>query len=297
MAIVAISQFLIYWVYIMPLIGDQDIVLDGSLWWLFIIDTVLITAAGYVINDVFDQKADQLNKPARTYIGPKQLSERSAWSYFGCLVLAGFIIALYISFSIDKLHLLLIYPTAVGLLYLYSKSFKKLPLIGNLVVAIFCAFVPGIILYAEWDVLEVLKITSPSEYEFIFGMFLSYLTFAFLSSLLRELVKDIEDTEGDKLVGYKTYSVVYGETKAKVLSIILSLVLIISYGLWFLPFIAVDFVVIIVGLISVMFFFSLFILYRLIFSSAKEDFSAVSKWLKILMVVSLFIFLCIPFLT
>jgi|TARA_R110000737_G_scaffold317106_1_gene327631 4-hydroxybenzoate polyprenyltransferase len=294
---VAISQFLIYWVYIIPLFDGQDIVLSGSLWWLFIIDTVLIAAAGYVINDIIDQKADQLNKPTRLYLGPSHLSEKSVWFYFGFLVLVGFMIALYIAYSIEKIHLLLIYPTAVGLLYLYSKSFKKLPLIGNLVVAIFCAFVPGIILYAEWDVLEVAKVSSPSEYEFIFGMFLSYLTFAFLSSLIRELVKDIEDIEGDKLVGYKTYPVVYGEKKAKVLCINVCLVLIISYGLWFLPFIAADFLGIIVGLISAIFFFSLFILHRMIHANEKQDFSTISKWLKILMVLSLFVFLCIPFFT
>ncbi|MFT4533990.1 MAG: 4-hydroxybenzoate polyprenyltransferase [Saprospiraceae bacterium] len=293
----AISQFLIYWVYIIPLFDGQDIVLSGSLWWLFIIDTVLIAAAGYVINDIIDQKADQLNKPTRLYLGPSHLSEKSVWFYFGFLVLVGFMIALYIAYSIEKIHLLLIYPTAVGLLYLYSKSFKKLPLIGNLVVAIFCAFVPGIILYAEWDVLEVAKVSSPSEYEFIFGMFLSYLTFAFLSSLIRELVKDIEDIEGDKLVGYKTYPVVYGEKKAKVLCINVCLVLIISYGLWFLPFIAADFLGIIVGLISAIFFFSLFILHRMIHANEKQDFSTISKWLKILMVLSLFVFLCIPFFT
>ncbi|MGK0317360.1 MAG: 4-hydroxybenzoate polyprenyltransferase [Saprospiraceae bacterium] len=281
----------------MPLIGGQDIILDGSLWWLFIIDTVLIAAAGYVINDIFDQESDLLNKPRSSYIDDENLSAKSAWFYYGSLVLVGFLIAFYIAFSIDKLHLLLIYPTFVGLLFLYSKVFKKLPLIGNLVVAIFCAFVPGIILYAEWDVLEQAKVSSPSGYELVFGMFLSYLTFAFLSTLIREIIKDIEDIVGDRAVGYNTYPIVYGKRKAKQLAIILGLVLILSYGLWLLPFIAIDFIVIIVGFISVMFFFSLFILYKLIYANSKEDFSAISKWLKILMVVSLFIFLCIPFIT
>ncbi|MFT6335529.1 MAG: 4-hydroxybenzoate polyprenyltransferase [Halioglobus sp.] len=281
----------------MPLIGGQDIILDGSLWWLFIIDTVLIAAAGYVINDIFDQESDLLNKPRSSYIDDENLSAKSAWFYYGSLVLVGFLIAFYIAFSIDKLHLLLIYPTFVGLLFLYSKVFKKLPLIGNLVVAIFCAFVPGIILYAEWDVIEQAKVSSPSGYELVFGMFLSYLTFAFLSTLIREIIKDIEDIVGDRAVGYNTYPIVYGKRKAKQLAIILGLVLILSYGLWLLPFIAIDFIVIIVGFISVMFFFSLFILYKLIYANSKEDFSAISKWLKILMVVSLFIFLCIPFIT
>ncbi len=281
----------------MPLVDGQEIMLDGSLWWLFIIDTVLIAAAGYVINDIYDQESDLLNKPRNSYIGVGNLSIKSAWFYYGSLVLLGLGLALFIAHTIDKLHLLLIYPTAVGLLFLYSKSFKKLPLIGNLVVAIFCAFVPGIILYAEWGVLEKARNTSPTEYELVFGMFLSYLTFAFLSTLVREIIKDIEDIIGDKSAGYNTYTTVYGKKKAKLLAIIISLVLILSYGLWFTPFVEIDAKVLITGLISVMFCFSLFILYRLIYASAKEDFSAISKWLKILMVVSLFIFLCIPFLT
>jgi 4-hydroxybenzoate polyprenyltransferase len=281
----------------MPLVDGQDIILDGSLWWLFILDTVLIAAAGYVINDIYDQESDLLNKPRKSYISDGSLSVKSAWYYYWSLILLGLIIASFIAFSIDKLHLLVIYPTTVGLLFVYSKSLKKLPLIGNLVVALFCAFVPGIILYAEWEVLESARNSSPAEYELVFGMFLSYLTFAFLSTLIREIIKDIEDMIGDKSAGYNTFPIKFGKKKAKLLAIIISLILTFSYGLWIIPFIAIDAIVMIIGLISIMFFFTLFILYRMIQANAKVDFSAISKWLKILMVVSLFIFLCIPFLT
>ena len=276
--------------------GDQDILLVGSLWWLFIIDTVLIAAAGYVINDVFDQRTDQLNKPKNVYIGPNQLSAKSAWVYYGSLVMFGFFIALYIAYSIGKLHLLLIYPIAVGMLFLYSKSFKKLPLIGNFVVAIFCAFVPGILLYAEWDMLFMSKFSYPSGYLPFMFVFTSYIIFAFLATMVREIIKDIEDVEGDQSAGYKTLPVFASIRTSVNTSLGFGLLLLLSYGIWVLPF-YLDGVYWFFAFSSIfMFLITSFILVKIYFATEKDNFSQISKWLKFLMIIALIVFLCNPFL-
>lgn len=280
----------------MPIIGDNGMLLSGSLWWLFIIDTVIIAAAGYVINDIYDQKADNLNKPGSSYVGNDKIPESQAWVYYGGLVVIGFVLAFYISLTIDKLPLLLIYPIASLFLYLYSWSFKKQPLIGNVVVAIFCAFVPGIILYAEWDVLLSASFKSANEVEFIYNMFLAYISFAFLSTMVREVVKDIEDVEGDGQAQYCTLPVSYGQGTAKRVGIFFNILLIFSFGFWVLPYINVDTLYMVLGITSVMLFYSLYILFLFFKADKKRDYTVISKHLKLLMIVSLFIFLCLPFL-
>ena len=104
--IVALSQILIYLVYLLPVRKTATLELEGNLWILFVIDTVLIAAAGYVINDIFDQGADKLNKPGKQYIGEGRLSAFRAWVYYIGLVFLGFAIAFYIAYQIDKMMLL-----------------------------------------------------------------------------------------------------------------------------------------------------------------------------------------------
>ncbi len=290
----ALSQILIYLAYIKPLVGDSNIVLDGSLWWLFIIDTVLIAAAGYVVNDIYDQEADKLNKPKKQFIKEDGLDVRAGWIYYWSLVILGFIVAYFIADQIEKIHLLVIYPISTMLLFLYSRSFKKMPLIGNVVVAVFCAFVPGIILYAEWSFLSDLKLTDITGYNECVGLFTAYIVFAFLSTMVREIVKDIEDIEGDKAVGYKTLPIITNPTFAKWTSLFFGILLLASYSLWIFPYYGSMASLLILPFASFMALVTIVILYLILKASEKDHFTQISKWLKILMIISLFIFLCIP---
>lgn len=292
----ALSQFLIYWVYVLPNV-EEGIVLSGSLWWLFILDTIVIAASGYVINDIFDIKADRHNKPEKIFVGEGQLTSKSAIGYYLFLVFIGFVIAGFIAYSIDKIHLLVIYPVAVILLFFYSYRFKKQPLIGNVVVAIFCAFVPGIIWYAESDVLSILSETEIYKYELIINLFVAYISFAFFSTMVREIVKDIEDKNGDMESGYKTLPIVTSSKGAKIIAVLFCVGLLLSYALWFRGF--DRFQLPIIGLLvgALMVVPTMIILVKLCKAQDRSDYTIISKWLKILMVISLFVFLCIPYLS
>lgn len=296
LVIVAISQVLIYVVYILPLLGETT-ALGGNLWWMFVVDTILIAASGYIVNDIYDQQSDMTNKPEKIFIGKNGLTEKQGWIYYWIIVIVGFVIAGYIALSIHKLHLLIIYPTAVLLLFLYSYSWKKKPYIGNLVVALFCAFVPGIIWFAELDTLGLLAIQSPYKHQFIISIFLAYISFAFLSTMVREVIKDIEDVDGDKLAGYLTAPIKYGVNGTKNSALAFGGLLLLSYGLWIRGFSGSEFLPIFILVSLGLGLPTLFILFKLLKSVHKLDFGKLSKWLKYLMVVSLFIFLCIPFLT
>jgi len=291
---VALSQVLIYLVYIKPLVGESNIVLDGSLWWLFIIDTVLIAAAGYVVNDIYDKDADILNKQNRQFIKEEGLSVRAGWIYYWLLVIVGFLVAYFIADQIDKIHLLVIYPIATVMLFLYSRSFKKMPLLGNLVVAAFCAFVPGIIMYAEWEVISNLKLYDPSSYTNFLNLFIAYIVFAFLSTMVREIIKDIEDIEGDSAENYKTLPIFTSKLMAKNISFFFGVLLLVSYSIWLGPYLSSALAMVIMPFAILMALLTIMILYLISKASEKDHFTQISKWLKILMIISLFIFLCIP---
>ena len=263
---------------------------------LFVIDTILIAAGGYVINDIMDIKVDQVNKPQDTFISDLKISIRGGWIYYISLVLSGFMLALYIAIAIDKIHLLYIYPLAVLLLFLYSSHFKRLPLLGNLVVSIFCAFVPGIIWYAEYDSINNYAESGNPHYELLMHLFPAYITFAFLSTMVREVVKDIEDLEGDAKFDFKTLPVVAGPERAKIIAFFFCILLLCTYCFWFTGFSTSAEIITALVIVLGMMIPTAYILSKIHGARSTADYTQISKLMKYLMIVSLFIFLCIPFI-
>ena len=295
--IIAISQILIFLVYLFPLAkSSENMVLDGSLWYLFVIDTILIAAGGYVVNDLLDKKADAINKPSKVYVGKNKISATRGWIYYVIIVFTGFILALYIALAIHKLHLLLIYPFAVVLLFLYSWRLKRLPLLGNLVVSIFCAFVPGIIWYAEMEMINAFSNSENKFYELIIHLFPVYISFAFLSTMVREIIKDIEDMDGDMKSNFKTLPITAGPERAKIMAFFFGILLISSYVFWFMGFSTNSEIYIALIVAAVLILPTGYILAGIYRARSVADYSRISKMLKYLMIVSLFIFLCIPYI-
>ncbi len=226
--IVAITQFLIQYLVLVPAFQEVGITsaLDLFHFSLLAFSTVLIAAGGYVINDIIDYEIDVINKPERLIIN-RLISMRAAYLYYGFLTILGFFISLYLAIYIDNLPLLSLYPMAVGLLFCYSKYFKQRVLIGNVVVAIFCAFVAGIIWFAERNTYAQLWESNPESatyLQFILGF---YLLFAFIATMFREIVKDMEDVEGDRLYNCRTLPIVYGFKTAKIVAFLFGILLVI----------------------------------------------------------------------
>lgn len=289
MLIVALSQGLIYYVFLLPAFGDHAItpLLSDNLIWLFILDTILIAAAGYVVNDIYDMDADRSNKPDKTYIGDCGLSRSAAWLYYGFLVLSGGVIAIYIALTINKPLLFIIYPVACALLYFYSSFFKCRPLSGNIIVSVFCAFVPGIIWYAESEGVAQLQEKQPA----LILLFAAYILFGLIATLVREIVKDIEDIDGDRKEGCKTFPITAGVERAKMMAFTNMVLLIISYSMWMLAFYRLQ-AWISLGLLVIFLVIPSFALVnRISRAQLKKDFSDISKWIKYLMLLSLILFI------
>jgi 4-hydroxybenzoate polyprenyltransferase len=242
------------------LIGNETIY-DYKLF-LLSISTVLIAAAGYIINDYYDVKIDYINKPERVVIG-KSITRRFAILYHVILSIAGISIGLYLSWWLAAINVL-----SVFLLWLYSNNLKRLPFVGNITVAL----LTGLAIY----VVDVLYRTHNS-------LIIIYAVFAFFMTLVREIIKDIEDLKGDDTFGCKTLPIVLGIRKTKiVIYIIIALfsmsVLVLNYWYEALPF---QYYLVFLFVPVVLF------LFRLFRADMKKEFSQLSMFCKIIMLLGI----------
>lgn len=172
--------------------------------------TLLTAAGGYIINDIFDEAADVVNKPGKTYIttGNRNFYGLAYYS----VTAAGIICGLLASLPVGIITLLM-----AALLYLYSYRLKKTAVWGNLAVALMSA-----------AAILILIFVLPGNR----GLYIIYAGFAFMTTLVREMVKDIEDTAGDRAAGYKTLPVVKGEKFAKTTTVWIALLLVALVLTW-----------------------------------------------------------------
>ncbi len=180
-----------------------------------IIPAILTAAAGYVINDIFDVETDKLNKLHMVVVGT-YISKKNAWILYAVLT----VLSLVVSYGFN-LRYLEINACITVMLALYAFNLKGLPLIGNLIVAMCSASVIGVcLLIASFDTKTGLL------------NFSGYIIFAFFTSLIREIVKDLQDMQGDSAMGLKTYAIVAGEKGAKILVYVLVGFLILLCGIY-----------------------------------------------------------------
>ncbi|MEM6966088.1 MAG: geranylgeranylglycerol-phosphate geranylgeranyltransferase [Bacteroidota bacterium] len=231
--IVVLTQYLFQYFIIIPALQKAHLspLLDHVHFFLFVISTVIIAAGGYIINDITDYEIDILNKPERVIIN-KNISAPNAQKLYWGITVLGFLISLYIAYHIDNLLLVLIYPFAIFLLYVYSKSLKKSVLWGNMIVSVFCAFVAGIVLFAERENVSTLLSIKRGVGKEVIEIFMFYFIFAFLSTMVREIIKDIEDVNGDVQNECKTLPIVYGIPKAKGVATVFGITLLAALVYW-----------------------------------------------------------------
>jgi len=193
LVIIAVTQYLTAIFLASPGDNLRSVVLDKG-FFLLVLSTVFIAGAGYIINDYYDVKIDFVNKPKRVVVG-KTLSRR--WVVIGHLVLniAAIGIGFYLSTTIGIINLI-----AAFSLWIYSNQLKRLPFIGNLIIG-------GL---TGLTVLVVGQYFSERAY-----LILCYAVFAGFITLVREIIKDMEDLKGDERFGCKTLPIVWGIPNTK----------------------------------------------------------------------------------
>lgn len=248
--IVILTMFLMRYAVIEPLLSEAGVVLlQGSgeetpmmiqfslfNFILLVAATVFITAGGYVINDYFDIKTDLINK-GKVIVGTR-IQRRQAMMLHNVFNLAGVAIGFYISWRSGYFWLGMMFLIVSGLLYFYSASYKRQFLIGNIIVAVLTAMVPLLVVFYEWPALYryySVNATAVPELSFLFYWIGGFAFFAFITTLTREIIKDIEDFEGDVAYGRNTVPVVTGILTSKIITaIMVVLTVALLYLAWYL---------------------------------------------------------------
>lgn len=233
--IIVFIQYLLRYCIIEPILINEgySFGLSNLDFFLLVLATVLITAAGYAINDYFDLKTDRINKPHKIILG-KKLSRRKAIFSHTLLNIIAVLIGIYLAYRVNFWSLSAIFVVIPTLLWLYSIRYKRKFFIGNLIISLLAAFVIVIVWVFEFHAIALKpgidvsllreKTSLISDYVKIFALF------AFLVTLLREIVKDIEDIKGDAKIGCKTIPIVSGVRQCKNILIILTIVIIVFTG-------------------------------------------------------------------
>ncbi len=284
--IVALTQYLLQYIVISPSFKSNGIekALDDFHFFLLVLATISITISGYIINDILDCDLDLLNKPEKVIVN-KFISIKNAYRIYHFINLTGFVISFYLAFHIQNIPLVLIYPAAILLLFVYSRYLKKRAVWGNLIVAIFCAFVAGIVLFAERDGFFQL---ADKAFQIVNAVFMAYFVFAFSSTFYREIIKDIEDFKGDQSKGFETLPIKFGVPFAQSAAFSFGIGLLLLIVWWmFLQITFFDSMKLLIAVFVLIFipvFISLFVLKK---ANSKNDFSKSSKLAKYIMVSGL----------
>src|SRR5258708_2644031 len=217
---IAVTQVLFYYFILLPgfRAGRFEFYLNNlrpPLFYLLSLSFVLIAAAGYIINDYFDLNIDRVNKLDKLVVD-KIIKRRWTilwhWILSGLGVLLGF----YVSWKLHNPIVGLANLGCVALLWFYSTTFKRKLLIGNVIISLLTAWVILVLYTCEFSFQEL---RDPARHYILSRLFkfaILYGGFAFIISLIREVIEDIEDMEGDARYGWRTMPIVGGVNSAKV---------------------------------------------------------------------------------
>ena len=201
---IALTQLLLQYCIYEPLYRPF-LTFDDTRQFVFLVfASIFIAAAGYIINDYFDVDIDQINKPSRLVIG-KLISKRGSIFLHFIFNAAGLVFTFLATRSIQQSYLVFLNLGVIFLLWFYSVRFKKTLLIGNIIISFLVAWVIVIFFLSKMDPMQLIRGADKSQSIF-YQLTILYAGFAFLSTFIRELIKDVEDQDGDRRHGCKTCS-------------------------------------------------------------------------------------------
>lgn len=294
--IVAMTQYAMRYFIMEPLLPSAgfSLQLDNLHFALLVLSTVFITAAGYIINDYFDTQTDWINKPERVVVGVT-INRRVAMTLHTVLNIIGIAIGIYLSIYIKLFSLSFLFLLTSGLLWFYSTSYKKQFLIGNLTVAFLTSLVPMIVILFELPLLNreygAIMLQYNTNFNYIFIWVTGFGVFAFITTFIREIIKDAEDFEGDNAYGMKTLPIRLGMKVTKIIITTLIIICVVALLYILIKFImfsaeTIDYIslVYVVGLLVMPFFI---LATMVIMANKKIDYRRASYLIKIIMLIGI----------
>jgi 4-hydroxybenzoate polyprenyltransferase len=270
--IIAISQYLIRYALIIPITESNS--LNDLQFFYLVLSTVFIAAAGYIINDYFDTQVDRLNK--RKVIIDNTIKRREAILWHFVLSGIGVFLGFFLGWRVGIFNLGFINLFCSSALWFYSTHFKRAYLSGNLLISLLAALV--ILIVPLYEIIPKPMTNSENAFYIICG----YAIFAFFTTFIREIVKDFEDTDGDRKMGYTTFAIV-SEKSAKNSIRFISALLILIIGavtaiqITYEAYIAAVYVILAVEIPFLYFFIKLFKL------NDKGGYHHLSQMIKLIM--------------
>lgn len=199
---------------------------------LLVVSMVLIQAGGYVINDIFDMEIDAVNKPNKRIVG-EIFSEKQSNVFYIALTVIGLGCGLAASLMATGRNFITVFASLILLacfLYSYSSRYKKQLVIGNLIVSLsvaFAVFLPWLFQILAMLGDEAMLLENQEWMHVTFHIVLIYTAFAFLTTLIREIVKDMQDVKGDGSLHCRTVPIVWGMNVAQIIVIALTFITVV----------------------------------------------------------------------
>lgn len=259
-----------------------NLTIDNTSFFFFVLGYLLLTAGGYAINDYYDIGIDEINRPNKVILR-KYLPLSTGLYIYIILTVSGFIISAAVIFALDIHKLLFVLLIVTFLYWFYTTKYKREFLSGNLAVAFLAALAVGIVWLYEFFA-SVQKVNFPVLHiKSITIVTLTYSAFAFILTLVREIVKDVTDMKGDAAFQCQTIPLRFGIAKTKRI-----LIFILSGAIVLMIYILT---VLMEKKLMLLFYYSLFLLafmiyiaYLILKARNDEDFKAISSALKVLFI-------------
>ena len=272
-------QALIRYGFFIPL--EADLTLNNFLFILLMTATVSIAAAGNIINNICNFEIDSINVPKKVIIGNK-VTEKNAKHLFIIFNSIGVCLGFYISNQIGKPEFSVIFIIASALLYLYPTFIKSILIIGNVTISALIAF--SIIIVGLFDLVPAITFLNQKHQSFLFSILLNYAFFIFYMNLIREIIKDIKDIDGDKNGHLSTLPIVLGRKRASYIAFLMTVLAMfgtVNYIYIYLYNYTIAVVFSLVFVLAPLLFISI----KILDASNKYDYIFISKLLKIMMLL------------
>lgn len=196
---------------------------------VFVVLSILCIVAGaFCINDYFDVTTDRINKKDKQIVG-NTVSKKQASRLYYIITAVGIILSAYPSWELESFIVFLCFPMVAIVLWHYSYKYKRMPLLGNILVSFLMAF--SVIFISLFEILYLQSTGQSQIIRQLMSLAGFFAGFAFFFNLIRELIKTMESAHGDSRARYNTLAVKIGIKKTKYFTLLIISLLIISLGI------------------------------------------------------------------
>jgi 4-hydroxybenzoate polyprenyltransferase len=256
-----------------------------------------IMAGGYIINDIYDMQIDKIYKSNKVYIN-STITLSNSWKAYFFLNSFGLILGLYLSFFEGSKSNSFYFPFIIFILFAYSKYLKRTFILGNLTIS-YCL---SMVIYVTYVFTSEEIIYSESLQKYVvykinhhdvLGPILTYSLFAFITTFIKEIIKDIENIDSSLKQKAKTLPIIIGENKASMVAIFFTFILFI-FIVMFLQLFDNDNILFIYSIIFILLPLTYFLI-KLLSAESKKDFSHLRSLMKLIMLLGILSMLLFKF--